>query len=347
MMSLPSKSIQDAPPLTDHETVLQTGVLDPLVMAGHLRGISPFDSSGETLEVHVREVLKHHAGKRCTVEMALHTEGGWRSFVAKIYRKDHSEVFHTMEEIRQAGFGPDDEFSIPQPVAYVASLECLVQEKVDGTRADEIFKTGDEQSRAAAAKRSALWLARFHALGPRTGSRTHAKDYLDSKSMQRYAQEIAARGGSLADKVAYLHERLVDGLTSLSPTALCAGHGSFSAAHVLLGPQRTVVIDWDGYDVADPARDVARFLAALRRPALGRLGSIRALDGTAEVFLNTYLAAGPPEVKNNLNFFEAATCLNLARHTLGRHGADRPEKHDKAEAMLDEGLQILEGEPRP
>jgi len=128
---------------------------------------------------------------------------------------------------------------------------------------------------------------------------------------------------------------------------LCAGHGSFSAAHVILGQGRTAVIDWDGYDLADPARDVARFLAALRRPALGRLGSIRALDGTAEVFLNTYLAAGRPEVQKNLRFFEAATCLNLAKHALCRPGPHPQTKQDKAEAMLDEGLRIVEGGTSP
>ena len=338
-------SIQESQPLTDLETVIQTGVLDPAVVAKHLRGISPFDPNEETFnEVQVRRVLKHHVGKRCTLEIALRTERGWRALVAKIYRKDHSHVFETMEGIRQAGFGPQDEFSIPQPLAYVESLQCLLEEKVDGTRADEIFKTGDEMSRAEAAKRSALWLARFHSLGPKTGPSTYANDYLNSKSMLRYSREIAKRGGRDAEKVACLHQRLEDALGSLSPAELCAGHGSFSAAHVILAPQCTLVIDWDGYDVADPARDVARFLAALRRPALGRLGSIRALDGTAEVFLNTYLAAGHPEVKNNLRFFEAATCLNLAKHTLCRPGPRRQAKQAKAEAMLDEGRRILDGE---
>ena len=133
-------------------------------------------------------------------------------------------------------------------------------------------------------------------------------------------------------------------MPSLSPAKLCAGHGSFSASHIILGQGRTAAIDWDGYDLADPARDVARFLTAFRRSALGRLGSIRALDGTAEVFLNTYLAVGHPEVKKNLRFFEAATCLNLARHTLCRPGPRLQAKLDKAEAMLDEGFRVLEGE---
>jgi aminoglycoside phosphotransferase (APT) family kinase protein len=330
---------------SDQDAVIQTGLLDPSVLAKHLRGNSLCDANGDAVkEVEVRRVLKHHVGKRCTLEIALQTGRGWQLLIAKIYRKDHSDVFQTMGGIQQAGFGTQDEFSIPQPLAYLGTVQCLLEEKVEGTFADEIFKTGDELHRAAAARRCAMWLARFHALGPKVGSRTYANDHLNSKSMQRYSREIGKLGGRYADKVACLHQRLEDAMPSLSPAELCAGHGSYSAAHVILGQGRTAVIDWDGYDLADPARDVARFLAALRLPALGRLGSIRALDGTAEVFLNTYLAVGHPEVKKNLRFFEAATCLNLARHTLCRPGPRLQGKQDKAEAMLDEGFRVLDGE---
>jgi hypothetical protein len=330
-------------PFAELDTVIQTGVLDPAVLAKHLRGNFPCDATGDPVkEVEVRRVLKHHVGKRCTLEIALRTGRGWQLLVAKIYRKDHSTVFQTMEGIRQEGFDTRDDFSIPQPLAYVNTLQCLLEEKVEGTAAEEIFKTGDELHRAAAARRCAKWLARFHALGPKTGSRTYANDHLNSKSMQRYSREIVKLGGRYAEKVTCLHQRLEDAMPSLSPAELCAGHGSYSAAHVILGQGRTAVIDWDGFDLADPARDVARFLAALRLPALGRLGSIRALDGTANVFLDTYLAAGHPEVKKNLRFFEAATCLNLARHTLCRPGPRPQSKQDKAEAMLDEGLRIIE-----
>ena len=339
---------EDIRGFADLEAVVQTGVLDPAVLAKHLRGNSLGGANGDAVkEVEVRGVLKHHVGKRCTLEIALRTECGWQLLIAKIYRKDHSDVFETMERIRLAGFSAKDEFSIPQPLAYIGTLECLLEEKVEGTPAEVVFKTGDELKRAAAAKRCAMWLAQFHAQAPKAGLRTDANDHLNSKSMQRYSREIAERGGQFAGKVAYLHQRLEDLLPSLSPAELCAGHGSYSAAHVMLSEGRTVVIDWDGCDLADPARDVARFLAALRRPALGRLGSIRALDGTAEVFLNTYLAAGNPEVKKNLRFFEAATCLNLAKHTLCRPGPCPKAKQDKVEAMLDEGLRIVEGRDSP
>src|SRR5260370_31145982 len=194
----------------------------------------------------------------------------------------------------------------------------MLQEKVEGPVAKEVFKTGDERIRAAAAERCALWLARFHALAPKAGPVSRPNDYITSKTMRRYSLKIAKLVGRHAKKAAELLQRLKDASESLSAVEMRAGHASYTPRQIILAEGRAVTFDWDGYDVADPARDVARFLAALRRLAVGWLGSVRAMDETVEVFLNTYLAAGPPEAKKNLRFFAADTYLNLAKHTLSR-----------------------------
>ena len=341
-------STEGSQPLTDLDAVIRTGMIDPIVLAKHLLGMPLYDSNGEAVkEVQVRRLLRHHPDKRCTLEIGLRTEGGWHFLIAKFYRKDRSDVFQAMKGVQQSGFGPQDQFSIPQPVGYASSLHCLLQEMVNGTLAVEIFKTGDELTRAAAAERCALWLARFHALAPKAGPISSPSDYSTSKTMRRYSLKIANLVGRHAQKAAQLLHRLKDASASLSAVEMCAGHASYTPRQIILAEGRTVVFDWAGYDVADPARDVARFLAALRRLGLGWLGSMRAMDGTVEVFLNTYLAAGPPEAKKNLRFFAAATYLNLAKHTLCRPGPHRQEKQDIAEAVLDEGLRVLEPGAKP
>ena len=334
-----------AQPFADPDIETLSEVLNPGAFAEHLRSASLYsDSEGGIKEVQSPRVLKHHPGNRCALEVSVRTAEGWHSLIAKIYHKDRSDVFEAMKGIQQSGFGPQDEFSIPQPIAYISSLQCMLLEKVDGSRVDEILKNGDEQIKAAAAERCALWLARFHALAPKAGEVSYPHDFLNSKSMQRYSREIAERGGICADKAASLLQRLEDELPSLSHVKMCAGHGSYSASHALLVQGRTVVFDWDGYDVANPARDVARFLGTLRRSSFSRNGSVNTLDGTAEVFLKTYLAAGRPEVARDLHFFEAATCLNLAKHSLCRQvdSVEGEKKRKKAEAMLDEGFAILD-----
>jgi hypothetical protein len=332
-------------PHADFKAVVRTGVLEPAVLAKHLRGASLNDSNGEAVkEVQVLRVLKFHAGKRCTLEIGLRTEGGWQFLIAKVFRKDRSDVFETMKVIRQAGFGPRDEYSISQPVGYASSLRCLLQEKVEGTPADDIFRTGDDAARMAAAERCAMWLARFHSLVPGVGPISPTKDFVNSKPMQRWSRKIAKLEGCFGDKAARLLRRVEDASDSVSEVELKAGHGSYNAAHVYLSKDRTVTIDWDWHDIADPARDVARFLYALRRWALDQLGSIRALDKPAGVFLAAYQAAGLPLAEQNFRFFGAVTCLNLAMRHLFDEGFIGREKQEKAEAMLDEGFRVLDGE---
>jgi hypothetical protein len=334
--------------LTDPGLAALSEVFDPAALANHLRGVSLGRWNGGAVEeVRVLRVLKHHARKRCALEIGLRTQSGWHFLIGKVYHNDHVDVFQAMKGIQQAGFGPQDEFSIPEPLAYLSSLRLLLQEKVEGPVAKEVFKTGNERMRAAAAERCALWLARFHDLAPKAGPVSCPSDYISSKTMRRYSLKIAKLVGRHAKKAAQLLHRLKEASASLSAVEMCAGHASYTPRQVILAEGRTVVFDWDGYDVADPARDVARFLAALRRLALGWLGSVSAMDGTVDVFLNAYLAAGPPEAKKNLRFFAAATYLNLAKHTLCRPGPHTQEKQDIAEAVLDEGLRVLEREATP
>ena len=326
-------------PLIDPGLAALSEVFDPAALANHLRGDCLGRWNGGTLEeVRVLRVLKHHVGQRCTLEIGWRGESVWHFLIGKVYREDRPDIYHAMERIQQAGFGPQDEFSIPRPLAYLSSLHFFLQEKVEGPVAKETFKTGDEQSRAVAAERCALWLARFHALAPKAGPVFDSDRCLNLT--RECARRIARLGGRCAAKAGRLLKWLEDAGAALHPVEKPAGHGSYSPAQVILAQGRTVTFDWDGYDVADPARDVARFLVALRRLALGTLRSIRDLDGAADVFLKTYRGVGPLEADRNLRFFLADACLTLAAHDFARPGI---RWQDKGEAMLDEGVHIVEG----
>ena len=318
--------------LTDPGLETLSEIMDSAVLVKHLRTVSLDRWNEGTVEAaRIVRVLKHHVGQRCTLEIGLRTRNGWHYVIGKVYRDDRPDIFHAMERIQQAGFGPDEEFSIPRPLAYLSSLHFFLQEKVEGPVAKEIFKNGDEQSRAAAAKRCALWLARFHECGPKAGPIFDAERCLGA--LRERTRRIARMGGRCAEKAKRLLEWLEHTAKELRPVEMRAGHGSYSPAQLILAERRTVTIDWDGYDVADPARDVSRFLYALRRLALDQLDSVRALDGAAEVFLETYQAVGRPDFQTNFLFYQAAACLKLARTVA--------HWQQKSEVMLDEGLGLL------
>lgn len=305
-------------------------IFAPLTLANHLRQALP--NEYRTLRHLYFQILKHHPGSRCTFEMAMETANGWRLVIGKVYAVDRPDVYQIMEEIQRAGFGSQDEFSIPKPLAYLHGLRLLLQERVRGPLAKQVFLAGSERDRTKAVARCARWLAKFHAVGPRSGE--VSKPIGQLHSIARWSRTIAKLGQPLSDMAERLSRRLEEEAAEPRGIARCAGHGSFNCNQIILTEDRTTVFDWDSYDVADPCRDVARFLVALQRLAFKYLGSIRALDGIAEVFLKTYQALSPFKVAENLPWYRALACLKLSFYEADRSVCTL---RDGIEALLSEG----------
>jgi len=310
-------------------------VLNPVELGEHLRALLPLHTKGfNRLQV---QVLRHHPGKRCVVGITLPTTEGSLTLIGKVYAKDRSDVYQLMQELMGAGFGPQDEFSIPRPIAYLPALQLLLQGRVEGQPATESFLSDSESERTQAAQRCAHWLARFHTIGPRMGTSFHLDDHL--LSMEQWSGRLSSLGEPFAEKAGELFKRLEATASKLSRTPMCTVHGDYSHHQVILAPGRTVTVDWDKYRLADPSQEVARFMVGLQRLALRCLGSMRALDGPAEVFLNSYLASARSDLTTHLAFQKAAICLEHAKHDVHKQAPGWPER---AEATLDEGLRVLE-----
>ena len=310
-------------------------VLDPATARTYLG--QALSDHGQTIEDIRFQILKHHPGKRCTLNISVRTPDGWRALIGKVYAEDRSDVYRAMHEISRVGFGPKEALGIPQPIAYVPALHLLLQENIDGPRAKGIFLTGDERERADASERSARWLAQFHAMAPRSGAVLDPIDELEAA--ERWSQTIAGLAGPFPSQARRLLRRLEEEAPSSSASERCAGHGSYNCNQIILTKDRTITFDWDGHDVADPSRDVARFIVALERLAFKYLGSIRALDAVADVFVRAYQALSPFEISPTLPWYRALTCLRLAKYE-----ANRPVCTLRAgiEALLGEGVRVLE-----
>jgi len=331
----PGQRFPEAEVITDPGIPTLAEAFDSVTIAKCLRQARP--DRWEAIEDIRFWTLKHHPGKRCTFEIRLRTANARTYLIGKVYAEDRSDVYRAMDEIMRAGFGPGEELSIPQPIAYFPALRLLLQEKVEGPRAKQTFLTGDERDRVEAAKRCARWLAKFHAIAPRSGRVFDLTKHMNA--VERWSQTIARLGEAFPSHARKLFRRLEEGAASANGRELCAGHGSYNCNQIILTKERTITFDWDGHDVADPSRDVARFIVALQRLAFKYLGSIRALDAVAEVFLKTYTALSPFEITGNLSLYRALTCLRLAKYE-----ANRPvcTLREGIEALLDEGLRVLE-----
>jgi aminoglycoside phosphotransferase (APT) family kinase protein len=321
--------------MTDPGLATLPEVLHPATVGEHLTRVLPGHLG--TIQHIGFQVLKHHPGRRCTIEITVRAARGQASLVGKVYASDRSDVYQAMQAIRRSGFGPEEALSIPEPLAYVPELRLLLQEHVRGPRAKVIVLAPDEADRTRAAGRAARWLAKFHAVAPRTGRPAELTEQLEA--VERWSQRIARLGEPVAGQARRLARRLGEEAPPTYRGDLCAGHGSYDCHQIILAEGRTVTVDWDGYDVADPCRDVARFVVALQRLAAKYCGSIRALDAAAEVFVRTYRMLSPLDVGPNLAWHSALTCLRLAKYEANRPVCTFP---GGIEALLHEGLRVLE-----
>ena len=308
---------------------------DPIVLGEYLPEVLP--SEWGAIQSVRLQVLRHKPGKGCcTFEITLETTRGCYSLIGKVYARDRSDVYQTMEEISRAGFGPEAEFAIPRPLAFLAPLRLLLYEKAPGTRASAFIVKPSESERASTAARCARWLARFHAIGPRSARVFGLNDQLIV--LEECWRCLADLGWPFAHKASRLFEQLNAIALGLGDIEMCAGHGMYTSGQVLLVDGRTITVDWDTYRVADPTHDVARMLVGFKRMGLKYFGSLHALDGTAEVFLKTYVETARSDVTTHLAFQKAAICLERAKRDLDKQTRGWRER---AEAMLDEGLRVL------
>lgn len=290
---------------------------------------------GPVQELQTR-VLKCHPGKRCTFEIALKTGRRAHELIGKVFAEDRSDVHNIMAGIQQAGFRGDSRFAIPAPITYLASLRLLLEEKACGMQVREIFLGPESKKQKEAAVRCALWLAKFHSTAPRIGPvSTIAK--LMSKSRSQ-ARKLSRVSGRFAENAGHLLARLEALASKLGIVEICAAHGEYNPSHVILQSDRTVVIDWDGCQVRDPARDVATFMIVTKWLALDRKGAIRAFDSLSDVFLQTYLAERGRDILGRLPFHCGALCLKHAKFCSAYQFEGWQEK---TMAMLEEGLSTV------
>jgi hypothetical protein len=289
---------------------------------------------GPPRELRLR-TLRVHEHHRSTFELALRTDDGWHALIGKVFATDQLHVFRAMDGIARAGFGGADEFSIPQALAYFPPLRVLLEEKVSGPSAKELLLTGGRDEQVAAMERSGRWLARFHVAAPVVGTVYDTRPHLE-----HWVDQVTGREASLTGQCEALVRKLGAATPGPDATAYRAGHGSYMPGHVLLGGSRTVAIDLDECDVADPGRDVGYFVVACQRVALKYVGALHAFDGPAECFLRAYAGAGdrPAGAMEHVAFYRALECLHRARHDLVKRIPPRP---DWAAMMLDEALRVL------
>src|SRR6266576_1432492 len=216
-------------PLAEPDPSIPTlaAVLQGKETQSHLRHLASLPWKLDRLNDIRTRLIKLQKGNRCTLEIALRTEGGWHYLIGKVYSRDRSDVFEAMKNIWQSGLEGGAEFSIPRPVAYLSSLRLLLQERVEGMPAKRLLLDGNASQRVEVAERCALWLTRFQALAPQQGKIMDVQRIL--RHSERRVQFIVDTGVPFAGKAHNLFQRLAVAPPTLERNEMCAGHGAYKA----------------------------------------------------------------------------------------------------------------------
>jgi hypothetical protein len=177
---------------------------------------------------------------------------GGAPVVAKLYPHGGGErCFDDMRRLWASSFGSRrSPPGLPRPVEYLRDVQALLIERVDGR---VLLETG-----------TPLWTAlegTVSLLADLHESDAEPTRRRDPRKLRRSIRSRAEGARDLAPKLAPRFEDLADALEAyaVTPGSLVPSHGDFSPRNVLVSAERLLLIDWDRFQWADPARDVAYF----------------------------------------------------------------------------------------
>lgn len=172
--------------------------------------------------------------------------------VAKIYSDGGGEAcFTNMRALWSSSFGERrDPPGLPRPIEYLREHRVLVLERVAGRALAEMGEPD-----AGAVQDAVRLAAALHGSDALPTRRRSARGIL--RSLRRKAERISRLDSALGAKVRRIVEALEESRRKERELVPC--HGDFSPRNVLVGPDDSVLIDWDRFQLAEPARDVAYF----------------------------------------------------------------------------------------
>ena len=228
----------------------------------------------------------------------------------KLYPAGESHAFEVMEKLREKGFG-DGPYRVAEPLAYIPGHNLLLTRGATGEPLVKII--GERRPDAVeSARRAARWLVRLHASPLRIGPEETFWNATKLLTAIRHLAKVAA--GTPRERSRYLEriERLCRkaGENPKRPPVVQT-HGSFHGEHIFVTPDEITVIDFDKSFPADPARDLAEFLALLRRWAFKREGTPGTVREPTRAFLDEYRRHLPGNMESLPLYWGAAILVDL------------------------------------
>src|SRR5215475_7874068 len=73
-------------------------------------------------------------------EIEEHTASGPRRLIGRLGKREHAEnLYQALWRLRAAGFAPPGRYIVPEPIAFVPERNFVLQEKLEGEIASQLF----------------------------------------------------------------------------------------------------------------------------------------------------------------------------------------------------------------
>ncbi len=275
---------------------------------------------GEQVQVLQSRVIvrRYVLGKRCIIELELlirrqaSATAEKLNLIGKFYRRDQGmKVYETLRQLSDKGFA-SGRFRVPQPIAYDAKWQLLLQTRASGEllydqlmRGAETFQTFDD---------AALWLVKLHNCSIQSGLLyTFERQLITLKHWQRNIAQASAEHACVFDRI--LHQIEAWGAV-LSDSIAGPTHRDFSPDHIMLNGNETTVFDFDEFCLYDSLFDVAHFVTRLKFLGLAYFGSLDHFDAVATRFQESYRLASNAYSPERVRLYQSIAFLKLAHITL-------------------------------
>jgi hypothetical protein len=261
-------------------------------------------------------VLSYKPGTRGTILYNLEypsdlTGRGWPDVViGKTYRGNKGQIaYEGMRALWQSQLAAGDVVTIAEPLAYILDLKVLFQRSIPEERIlEDVLKSAlSNGSRAALdelyyfVRKAAVGLAAVHNSKAHYGEVVTWADRVPD--VRKIVDRLFVPIPELANAMTPLLDRL-EALDAAQPAeAPVPTHGTFKPEQVLIQGRQIGFIDFDEFCMAEPALDIAVFLAAIKdvgltsddtlQTTLLREERLELLNAIGEVFLEEYRRRAP------------------------------------------------------
>jgi hypothetical protein len=272
------------------------------------------DASGPRVDGCAVRFARYVYGARCTVVLDLQLAGAGPEPVV-VVAKAHPDgagaaVDAAMRALWATPLADGDVVRIAEPLGYLPDPGVLLQGAVPGDRSVRellagVAAGGDPDHAEEVLRRVADGLVALHGCGIGDAPlRTWADDVV---RVRRTATRVAPGWPAAAEEVLVALEALD---RAAAGTRSAGGprpsHGAFRPSQVLVDGDRVAFVDFDGFCLAEPERDLGRFCKAMRKIVLARTATgsdadraraVGRAERLVEVLLSRYADGAPLSVE--------------------------------------------------